>query len=121
MRRVLVESTGIGKAPFFAGVYTGIASLVASYLLHVGLIDLDGSGVENLGLALLIFWPFLIFVIWPGIKVPTKVTAAQERVYGNLFFPTWFVPTVIRFWRFTGGLLLTFVPGGIVISLLTPA
>ena len=114
----MTESKGVGKAPWYAGVYTGVALLAAVQVEHMGLIELGEGGVVDWVAALLISWPFFIFVVWAGLKDSTKITPAEEREYGNLYIPERLVPGWMRYWRYLGGLLLTLMPGTFALDLL---
>lgn len=106
----MVESRREKMTPLYAGAFTGFAFLISTYLDHLGFVDLSGGGLLAWILILLMMLPFFVFV---GAKGTTDFLSAiwedeAERVSAV-------ARASRRFWRFSGGLLLVFVPGAFVV------
>jgi hypothetical protein len=105
-----VESRHEIVTTYYAGAATGFLFLASVYLHELGVVDLvEGSAVTTV-FTLLMFLPFILFVvrktfkdiwalIWRDEVKPKSVVASATK----------------RFWRFAGGLLLVFVPGAFVL------
>ena len=95
---------------YYAGAATGFMFLASVYFHELGVIDLVGGSAVTALFVLLMFLPFILFVvrktfkdiwalIWRDEMKPISAVARATR----------------RFWRFAGGLLLVFVPGSFVL------
>ena len=91
---------------YYAGAATGLMFLSSIYLHELGIIDLAAGGPLTIVFVLLMFLPFVVFVarksfvdfwtvVWLNEVERTSAVARATK----------------RFWRFSGGLLLVFVPG----------
>jgi hypothetical protein len=105
-----VESRSETSTPYYAGAFTGFTFLTSVYLDNLGIVDLSGGGFLTTFLVLLIFLPFVVFVVRKSVVEFWTVVWRDEAERTSAV-----AKSTARFWRFAGGMLLVFVPGSFVL------